>query len=168
MTEIDAQLHDATRSVPLRALRSVAVRLPDGAPTTLPFAAVANYPPDFQAAGIGGIVSPQVLSGPDRAAAVDLRVPEVVFDARVTRIVATSGPVEGLERRPGGTGTGLAGEPQPYSVVADLVLGFAGHQVRVNTRVVATTRECGGDGALGLDALRRCALVLSSRCGCPV
>jgi hypothetical protein len=66
--------------------------------------------------------------------------------------------------------TGLAGKPLPYSIIPERSIGLADHHTRVNARIVDTTRECGRDGAVGLDALRACALVISTtdvaiRCG---
>jgi hypothetical protein len=82
--------------------------------------------------------------------------------AGVTKVAAQSALLRGARLTAGGQTTGLAGEPQSYRLARGLGITLDGYHATVDARVVEQTRaHCGEDGLLGLDALGRCALVLS-------
>lgn len=91
--------------------------------------------------------------------------------ATATKVLAQSALVRDLRLARGGTTLGIGGEGQTFSVARRLRIEFAGHRATVDARVVELPgRPCNSDGLLGLDALRRCALVvgrqeLAIRCG---
>lgn len=205
---------DATgKQMRLRELPELSANLDGGAVLTLWPAVVAEFPPEFEKAEVGGVISPQLLAGPGRAAALDLRVPDLrlepfsealkrlgarpvpreqrrlcgraddpipnlvfailvatgaeqnflVLDtgATATKLAATSALARGRRLRPGGQTVGLSGEPEVYSISRRHRLEFAGYRAKVNARVVTAPPDpCGAEGLLGLDVLRRCAMVL--------
>ena len=74
-----------------RGLRNLAAQLDDGSALTVAVTAVADFPAEFQQFEIGGILNPQLLAGSGRAAALDLRVPELrlePFEQAVQRLRA--------------------------------------------------------------------------------
>ena len=91
--------------------------------------------------------------------------------ATATKVLAQSALVRDLKLERGGETLGIAGEGQVFSVARRLRLQFSGYRATVNARVVdLPARPCNSDGLLGLDALRRCALVvgpqeLGIKCG---
>jgi hypothetical protein len=104
---------DATgRELPFRGIRGLKGVLGDGSSLVLPVAAVTDFSPDFEKAGVAGAINPQLLAAAGEAAALDLRAPELRFEpfesavrrlgARVVprkRLVvcgSTSGPVPNL------------------------------------------------------------------------
>lgn len=91
--------------------------------------------------------------------------------ATATKVLAQSAMVHDLRLESGGETLGIAGQGQAFSVARRLRIQFAGYRATVDARVVdLPARPCNSDGLLGLDALRRCALVvgqqeLAIRCG---
>lgn len=82
--KIDDSLAGAVRArdatgepVEFRAVRNQVGRLADGTALTLKVAMVASFSPEFEAAEVGGLLSPQLLAGDGQAAALDLRFPEL-------------------------------------------------------------------------------------------
>ncbi len=65
------------QAMPFRAVRGQVGQLEDGGLVALELAAVTDFAPAFEQFEIGGVISPQLLAGPGRAAALDLRVPEL-------------------------------------------------------------------------------------------
>ena len=83
------------RAVAFRGVRDLAARLDDGNQLTLALAAVADFPPEFRQFRIGGALSPQLLADQGKAAALDLRVPELrieAFEQSVRRLGARMVP----------------------------------------------------------------------------
>lgn len=79
-TSVTTGVHglDSTgRKLALRAVSGLSARREDGGLLHLRAAVVADFPPDFEKAGVGGVLSPQLLAAPGDAAALDLRVPEL-------------------------------------------------------------------------------------------
>lgn len=75
------QARDATgEPVEIRVARGLVGRLPDGRALALESAIVADFPPEFQELGVGGLLNPQLLASADRAVVLDLRVPELRFE----------------------------------------------------------------------------------------
>lgn len=211
------------KAVALRGLRDLRATLDDRGVMRLGLATVADFPPEFERSEVGGALSPQLLAGPGRAAALDLRVPELRLEpfrdavrrlgarvvsqnraqfcgsmddpvpnlvfaiqvkarrrdgvllldsgATATKVLAQSALLRDLRLRRGGETLGIAGQGQAFSVAPRLRIKFAGYRATVDARVVDLPgRPCNSDGLLGLDALRRCALVvgpqeLAIRCG---
>jgi Aspartyl protease len=84
--------------------------------------------------------------------------------AGVTKLVAQSALLRGVRLASGGETTGLAGKPQPYRLARGLRITFGDYHATVDARVVnESRRRCGADGLLGLDAIGRCAIVLSEK-----
>ena len=84
--------------------------------------------------------------------------------AGVTKLVAQSVLLRGVKLASGGQTTGVAGKPQPYRLARGLRMTFGDYHATVDARVVNETRgRCGADGLLGLDAMGRCAIVLSEK-----
>jgi hypothetical protein len=68
-------------SVAFRAVRDQVGRLRDRTALVFKVSMVAAFPPEFEAAGVGGLVNPQLLADRGQAATLDLRVPELRFEA---------------------------------------------------------------------------------------
>ena len=88
---------DTGNRVALRAVRNPVAALEDGGTVSLGLALVVDFPPEFEQFQIGGVISPQLLAGDGRAAAFDLRTPELrlePFDAAVHRLGAVTLPRE--------------------------------------------------------------------------
>ncbi len=88
---------DVGNQVDLRAVRNPVAQLEGGGTVALRLALVADFPPEFERFEIGGVISPQLLAGAGRAAALDLRAPELrlePFDAAVRRLGAVTLPRE--------------------------------------------------------------------------
>lgn len=87
------EARDATGNpVVLSVVRDQEGELADGSELHLPIAGVANFPIAFKAAGIGGLLNPQLLATATGAVVLDLRVPELrvePFDQAVRRLGAT-------------------------------------------------------------------------------
>jgi hypothetical protein len=84
--------------------------------------------------------------------------------AAVTKLVAQSALLRGVRLASGGQTTGVAGKPQPYQLARGIRMTFGDYQATIDARVVNETRgRCGADGLLGLDAMGRCAIVLSEK-----
>lgn len=105
------------------AVRGATGTLADGTELRLDVAVVADFPPMFAELEIGGLINPQLLAGPDRASALDLRVPELrfeAFDEAVARLGAAEVPAEQLRV------CGTLEPPVPnllYAVVASTTSG---------------------------------------------
>jgi hypothetical protein len=208
-------VRDATGTpVNLRMVRNLTGFLGGGAKLALPAVTVANFPPEFEEVGIGGLLNPQLLAPVDGAVVLDLRTSEIriePFDAAVhrlgaravpanelrvcrstamdvpnllfallvrangeegwlhldtgamtTKLAAQSSLARDLVLHEGGKSMGIAGQLQEYRRVRDLTLAFGGHEAKIDADVAASTGEgCGPDGLLGLDAVGRCAIVMS-------
>lgn len=87
---------DATGApVELRAVHGEMGRLPDGSSLFLESAIVADFPPEFEQAEVGGLLNPQLLVGDGQAVVLDLRVPELriePFNDAVLRVGARPVP----------------------------------------------------------------------------
>jgi hypothetical protein len=205
---------DATGSAAsFRAVRATSAELADGTSLILDLAAVVDFAPEFEQLDIGGIVSPQLLANASQAVTLDLRAPELRFEAfddamrrlgaravasdnvtfcgdlkgpvpnlvmairaesphgtgsvvidsgaNATKLNAGSALVRGAELSGGGESSGFSGQRQPYSLAPNLPLTFHDASVTVGARVSDPAgRPCEYDGLLGLDAIRRCALVM--------
>jgi hypothetical protein len=82
--------------------------------------------------------------------------------AGMTKLTTGSRLVKDLVLDAGGQTMGIAGQPQDYRIARDLPLSFAGYRATIDAHVAASPLEgCGPDGLLGLDAVGRCALVMS-------
>ena len=66
--------------VEIQVVRDLTGLLDDGGSLELESAIVADFPPVLEEQQIGGLLNPQLLAGPDRAAVLDLRVPELRFE----------------------------------------------------------------------------------------
>ncbi|MGH7480519.1 MAG: hypothetical protein ACRELV_00060, partial [Longimicrobiales bacterium] len=79
----------AGQPVDLRIIREQVGRLPDGSALVIGSAIVAEFPPQFEAWEMGGLLNPQLLAHDGQAAVLDLRVPEFriePFDDAVRRL----------------------------------------------------------------------------------
>ena len=77
--------------VDLQTLGRVIGRLPSGRTLIIESAVVADFPPELEQAGVGGLLNPQLLAGKGEAAVLDLRVPELRierFDVATRRLGA--------------------------------------------------------------------------------
>ncbi len=83
------------RTVAFKGARGVTAQLDSNESLRLPFAAIADFPEDFERSKVGGILSPQLLASAGLSAALDLRVPELrfePFDEAVGRLAAARIP----------------------------------------------------------------------------
>jgi hypothetical protein len=88
------------REMPFQGVRDLQATLADGGRLSLPIAAVTDFAPDFEQAGVAGALSPQLLAPAGAAATLDLRVPELrlePFDSAVRRLGARVQPRERVE-----------------------------------------------------------------------
>ncbi|MDE0083893.1 MAG: aspartyl protease family protein [Gammaproteobacteria bacterium] len=79
--------------VDLRTLGRVVGQLPSGDTLVIESAVVADFLPEMEQAGLGGLLNPQLLAGEGEAAVLDLRVPELRierFDVASRRLGAQS------------------------------------------------------------------------------
>jgi len=86
---------DAGNPVALRAVRNPVAGLEGGGTVSLGLALVVDFPSEFERFQIGGVISPQLLAADGRAAAFDLRTPELrlePFDDAVRRLGAVALP----------------------------------------------------------------------------
>ena len=77
--------------VDLQMLGRVVGQLPSGDTLVIGSAVVADFLPELEQAGLGGLLNPQLLAGKGEAAVLDLRVPELRierFDAASQRLGA--------------------------------------------------------------------------------
>ena len=78
-------------AIDLQTLRRVVAQLPSGDTLVIESAVVADFPPELEQAGLGGLLNPLLLAGEGEAAVLDLRVPELRierFDAASRRLGA--------------------------------------------------------------------------------
>lgn len=88
---------------------------------------------------------------------------ELDTGAAVTVLAQDSGLLTGVKTESGGETTGITGKPQTYMRARGLEALFAAHRAIVDAKVVEKTgTQCGVDGRLGLDAMKRCAFVIAA------
>ena len=79
------------RRLGVRGVRDVEGVLDDGGPLRLPLAMFTDFPKEFEEAGVGGALSPQLLATAGEAATLDLRVPDLrlePFSNAIQRLAA--------------------------------------------------------------------------------
>lgn len=77
----ELQARDSTgQTVEVRVVHGERGRLPNGDEVFLESAIVADFPPFFEREEGGGLLNPQLLAGGERAAVLDLRIPELRFE----------------------------------------------------------------------------------------
>jgi hypothetical protein len=156
---IEERLDDAVRGrdstgrpLRFRGVRALTAELDDTTPLTLAQASVGDFPPEFERSQIGGVISPQLLAGPGKAAVLDLRIPELRLEsegAALSRLGARWLPRDQVRT----CGSAGAAVPNLVYAVAVTVAGRTGALV-LDTGAKATTVRANSALAGGLRRAR--------------
>src|SRR5581483_5743528 len=173
----------------VRAASGEVIRRTDRSDITLRQAIVVDLPPVFEQQRIAGLLSPQLLAPAGDAAVLDMTAPRLSFrrddapnappaagvcvnrvagtllvDTGATRtiVAAPSAIAKALSPRAsdGATTQGVGGSATSMRQVSTASVIVGGASATLPLMIGRAAPSCGADGLLGMDALRRCVLVL--------